>query len=172
MPALKLVTIAAFAIFRFAYNQVGDNLVAASICGSSFFIDKKTALTANHIFRKQKHEYQNYKYWLISRDAKIIPISEEFLTHYPEIDLAVINFPDSQVKEAFELSEDPPLSGAAVYSQGYIHGLPKFRHAWSPTGITIHELDLSGLTMDKEGTIKTIEKIPLSYRGIPSVLPK
>lgn len=53
---LKLTASDAFAILKVSYNRIGETPVTGGICGTAFFIDEYTALTANHVLNRLNYK--------------------------------------------------------------------------------------------------------------------
>lgn len=161
-----------FAILKLSYNNIGETPVTGGICGTAFFIDERTALTAHHILNKLNYkpnnEYRHCQYWLISETNVIIPIQKEALIDYPEIDMTVIAFsePPSGVA-VLKLSGASPLIGEEVYSKGYMgNQMPDVKANWAPDRLVIERCDLRSVTVVREGFVKSIKTLMVNAKDI------
>ena len=61
------------AIFKASYNSPGGSDLVGGVCGTAFFINEKTALTANHILNKEVFKpndgFMYCKFWLILQNG-------------------------------------------------------------------------------------------------------
>ena len=77
------------AILKLSYNRIGDPNPVGGICGTAFFINENTALTANHVLSRASYKpnngYNQCQYWLISRTNVVIPSEREALTDYQKL---------------------------------------------------------------------------------------
>ncbi len=161
-----------FAILKLSYNSIGETSITGGICGTAFFIDEYTALTANHVLSRLNYQpndgYKQCQYWLISRANAIIPIKKEALVDYPEIDTTVITFNEPQNNATrLKLADIPPIIGEAVYSKGYIgNRMPDVKASWTPDCLIIEGCDLRNVIADREGFVNSIKTLTVNAKDI------
>jgi len=161
----------AVAILKLSYNR-GESSVEGGICGGAFFINEKTALTANHLLSTSSYKpnegYSNCQYWLISRGGEVIDLKKEYLIDLPQIDTTIIKFPRNQViGNTFELSTDPPRAGEEVLTQGFVgNAMPETSATWGRNGLLINSIDLGNVIADRQGFIKSIKTADVNARDI------
>lgn len=153
----------AMAILKLSYNNIGETSVIGGICGTAFFINENTALTAHHGFGRNEFKpnpgYRFCQYWLVSRNGNIIPIKREFLRDYPDIDITMIDFPDPQHNiKTYNLSHIPPVAGENIHSIGYIgNRMPNNINVyWREKQLAIKSCNLEDVISDCEGVVKKI----------------
>lgn len=161
-----------WAILKLSYNLIGDSTTTGGICGSAFFIDEKTALTANHILStsnyKPNENYRKCQYWLISREGRIINLKKEYLVDLPQIDTTVIKFQEKQiVRKPFELSDKPPIKGEEVLTQGFVgEDMPKIDARWAKDCLLIESVNLRRAIADRHGFVKSNKILDVNANDI------
>lgn len=169
---LKLTASDAFAILKVSYNRIGETPVTGGICGTAFFIDEYTALTANHVLNRLNYKpndgYKRCQYWLISQTNVIIPIERENLRDHPEIDTTFIAFDEPQSSATvLKLADIPPTIGEAVLSNGYVgNRMPDVKASWAPDRLIIENCDLRSVIADREGFVKSIKTLTVNAKDI------
>ena len=68
----------AFAILKLSYNAPGDNSLVGGICGSGFFLDGSTAVTAHHVLNDETFKpnvgFRYVSVWIVSRNGSVLKI--------------------------------------------------------------------------------------------------
>ncbi len=57
----------AFAIMKLSYNSPGDSRLTGGICGTGFFVDSRTAVTAHHVLNCKTFEPNASGYAVVSQ---------------------------------------------------------------------------------------------------------
>lgn len=153
------------AVLKLSYNKVGETPVTGGICGTAFFVNKLTALTAHHGFNAQDFRpnpgYKYCQYWLLTRLGKAIPFTDSHLEPHPEVDTTVIRFPRplSEI-EILNLNTSTPSAGSHIYNEGFRNSeMPSnIRAEWLVDSLYIESCDTSNVVANGHGTIKQVSK--------------
>lgn len=113
------------AILQLSYNAPGDLNLIGGTRGSAFLVGKQTMMTAHHVLnRKVIHEvkpgYILGRWWVLVQAGMAIPITEDMLLDYPQIDTTVIRLkaPVPGLK-IWQWSSRPPMVSDRVHALGY-----------------------------------------------------
>ncbi len=169
-----------YAIFKASYNDVGSQDVVGGICGTAFFVQEDTALTANHILSTANFGpnpgYARCRYWLLSRDGlQVIPIAKESLVDHQEIDTTIVSLKrkDEGPVSVLDLSEHPATIGESVYCKGYVATIgqsdprPKVSPRWERDKLVIHPpFDLQAVISDRSGNVTSINLCTLTSKDV------
>jgi len=165
----------ALAIFKVSYNFVGDANCVGGICGSGFFVDDKTLLTAHHSFNRKVFQpnfgYRHCQFWLISRNG-FIPIKENIIFDYPEFETTVVKLRNKQtITEILRLSNNDPKEGEECLSVGYFASIENTQPLnvslkWDHNKLEIVKVDLSNQFISREGTIRSIFIESKNYQDV------
>lgn len=162
-----------FSILKLSYSHIGETSLTGGICGTAFFIDKYTALTANHTLSRANFKpndgYKRCQYWLISRTNVIIPIERNNLKDYPEIDTTLITFDEPQRGvTVLKLADTAPTIGEKIYSKGYVgNQMPDVKKvSWTSDRLIIESCDLRSVIADQEGFVKSIKTLTVNTNAI------
>lgn len=162
-----------FAIIKLSYNSIGDATVEGGVCGSGFFVDKKTFLTANHFLNSNsKIPNAGFKYcqfWLASRAGEIIEITDSIIEDFPSIDVSVIRFSNDITQDIVSLDVQTPCIGDLIKNQGYTIEMPIIDPFWNPDKLIIRSVDLTNNISDNNGYIKDFLKITIQANDVKIV---
>jgi Trypsin-like peptidase domain len=162
----------AFAILKLSYNEPGDSSLTGGICGTGFFLDSSTAITAHHVLQEETLApnigYRHVRLWLISRSGAVCRIERSAVSLHPEIDTSVIRLRN-------------PVSGFTIYDviptaieaglrvRGIGHkgnGMPSVDAEWQGTELLIRQADLSQLILDRDGHVKRPLTLNINARDV------
>jgi hypothetical protein len=155
MPETSMV----FAILKLSYNRPGDSLLSGGICGTGFFVDFRTAVTAHHALNDETFNpnpgFQHALVWLVSRSGSTRRIERQETSPHPEIDTTIIAFrsplSDSQLYEPSPINID----GLRVSALGHIgNSMPSVDAECRASELVIRSANLLGVTKDISGFIK------------------
>ena len=160
-----------FAILKLSYNAIGDQQLEGGICGSGFFINKRTFLTAHHVLNsKSKLPNKGFKYcqfWLISRTNQIIEVTDEFIKDFSTIDTSMIKFSNDQNVSCRKINENRPKVGDKISNLGYIgSSMPKIDAHWCSTKLSIKSADIANSRADGFGIINSISKMKITSNDV------
>jgi hypothetical protein len=150
----------AFAILKLSYNHPGDSSLTGGICGTGFFIDSLTAITACHVLNRETlapnagHKY--VRLWLLDRNGGTCTISDANVKLHPEIDTSVISFP-MPVRDFShaQISSEIVEVGAPVRGIGHVaNTMPLVDAAWQGAELVLRSADTTRLIHDRDGQIK------------------
>ena len=151
-----------FAIIKLSYNKIGDNDIEGGICGTGFFIDEKTFLTAHHVFNSSQNipnkGYTNCQFWLASRTGEVFEIINPKIECHPNIDTTIIRFPTNITKNVIEMFKTLPSKNDKIYNHGYLPKMPKIDANWTSSGLIIKSVNLNTVHSDGMGTVQIINK--------------
>lgn len=150
----------ALAILKLSYNEPGDPSLTGGICGTGFFVDSRTAVTAYHVLNDATFEpnagFRHVLVWLISRSGLIRRIERGAVSLHPEIDTAIIAFqnPMSRVK-IYESALGGCIAGLKVSGIGHVgSSMPSVNAKWRGSELVIQSANLAGATRDMDGSVK------------------
>ncbi len=152
----------AFAILKLSFNEPGDSSLTGGICGTGFFLDSTTAITAHHALNDltltPNLGYQHVRLWLISRNGGICRVEDSAVTLHPEIDTSVIRFPSPV--SGFTIYDVTPMAvavGNRVRGIGHKgNAMPSVDAKWQGTELVIQTADLMNLVLDRGGSVKRL----------------
>lgn len=150
----------AFAILKLSYNQPGDSSVEGGICGSGFFINSRTAVTAHHCLNNNTFRpntgFRNALFWIITRRGLVIRIDRNFASLYPDFDTTIISFRDSMSNvQVYECAIDGIVDGLKVLGIGHIgNSMPPIDAEWQGSEFVIKSASLAGVMRDMDGFVK------------------
>jgi hypothetical protein len=150
----------AFAVLKLSYNNPGDATLTGGICGSGFFIDSSTAITAHHALNNDALApnvgYKHVRLWLIGRNGATCVIPPEGVATFPEIDTTVIRFPAPVFNFPVpNLASGPITAGISVNGIGHVgNAMPSVDAQWHGSELVIRAADISQLVFDRYGEIK------------------
>ena len=150
----------AFAILKLSYNKPGDSSLTGGICGTGFFVDSRTAVTAYHALNDQTFNpnagLQYALVWVVSRSGSICRIEREAVSLHPEIDATIIRFqkPVSNF-QIYKSSLGNVANGLKVSGIGHVgDSMPSLDAGWRGSEFEIRSASLTGLTIDTNGCVK------------------
>lgn len=162
-----------FAIIKLSYNSIGDATVEGGVCGSGFFVDKKTFLTANHVLNSNsKIPNAGFKYsqfWLVSRAGEIIEITDSIIEDFPSIDVSVIRFSNDITQDIVSFDVNKPCIGDLINNQGYTTEMPDVNVLWNHYKLIITKVDLTNNISDNNGFIKDFLKVTIPANDVKIV---
>ncbi|MFA7192010.1 MAG: hypothetical protein WC089_01785 [Candidatus Paceibacterota bacterium] len=155
------------ALFKASYNNSSDHNTEGGVCGTAFFIDSKTALTAHHHFNddafKPNEGFSNFRYWLLLEDGKAILIKKKYLHFYPNVDTTTICFPDDVFGGENKSTAASTEKGEDFVLKGFLASVPgnpgaRVKMKWeSYDKLGIDSFDLTSVISSINGTILDIE---------------
>jgi hypothetical protein len=157
-----------FAILKLSYNRPGESSLTGGICGTGFFINNSTAISAYHILNEDTFTpnsgYRFCHVWILSRNGFITSLNRDSLKSYPEIDTAVLKFQKPlSGYDIYTLADNSPEAGTGVYSIGYIGNImPKIEVYWQEGSLIITNCNLSPVSCDKHGFLIKNGLVPRS----------
>lgn len=162
----------AFAILKLSYNEPGDSSLTGGICGTGFFIDSSTAVTAHHVLNGETLApnvgYRHVLLWLISRNGAICRIERSALRLHPEIDTSVIRLPNPI--SGFPIYDVTPTAIAAgIRASGIGHKgntMPSVEAEWQGRELVIRTADLMQSVLDREGHVKRPLTLDINARDV------
>ena len=150
----------AFALLKLSYNDPGDSNVVGGICGTGFFIDTSTAITAHHVLNEvtfaPNNGFKNAIVWVVSRSGHVHKIDESFVDFYPDIDSSIIYFKKSiSGYVVYDVAPENISKGVTVSGLGYIgNGMPRLDLNWQNQKLVINSIDLTNKVIDRDGFIE------------------
>lgn len=158
-----------FAILKLSYNNIGDTTLEGGICGSGFFIDSRTAITAHHVLNENTFQpntgYGSCKLWILTRLGTVITLEKKHIAEFPEIDTSIIRIEKNGLTETIH-----PISKEDVGESGRVEGLghtgnamPSINANWGSVSLIIERVDLQSVMCDQQGVI--LRKANLSARS-------
>lgn len=162
----------AFAILKLSYTVSGDSLLTGGICGTGFFIDSRTAVTANHVLNEETFApnagFRNALVLAISRIGSVRRIEREATSQHPEIDTTIITFqhplPNIQIYKPALASH---VDGLSVCGIGHIGNcMPSVDAEWQGAELMIRSANLTTVTKDKSGYVKHAFRITVNANDI------
>jgi hypothetical protein len=150
----------AFSILKLSYNEPGDSSLSGGICGTGFFVDASTAVTAHHVLNEATFApnagYGNIFLWLISRNGQIRRIERSAVDLHPDIDTSVIrlNNPMSGFM-IYDVVSGDINAGIVVRGIGYEgNAMPRIDSQWQGRELVIHTADLAQAIQDRDGHVE------------------
>jgi hypothetical protein len=152
----------AFAIFKLSYNEPGDSKLSGGICGTGFFVDPTTALTAHHVLNNDTFRpnpgFQHALLWIISRNGQIHCLERSYVELHPEIDTTVIRFEDPiRNVQIYDFATRGIVVGMLV--RGIGHGgnvMPAVDAQWRGRELRITSVNLERTILDTDGHVKRL----------------
>lgn len=162
----------AFAILKLSYNEPGDSSLTGGICGTGFFLDSSTAITAHHLLNGETLEpnvgYRHVQLWLISRNGAICRIERSAVSLHPEIDTSVIRLPHPI--SGFPIYDVTPTAiTAGIRVRGIGHkgnAMPSVDAEWQGKELVIRTADLTHLVLDRDGYVKRPLTLDINARDV------
>lgn len=159
-----------FAILKLSYNNSGDATLEGGICGSGFFIDSYTAITAYHVLNgntfQPNTEYRSCKLWILTRLGSVITLEKQYITEFPEIDTSIIRIEKNILSEPIHLIfKDNVEEGRTVEGLGHTgNSMPSIQANWGSVSLHIERVDLHSVRCDQQGVI--LKKANLSVSSM------
>jgi hypothetical protein len=150
----------AFAILKLSYNAPGDSSLVGGICGTGFFVDSFTAVTAHHALNDETFRpnagLQRVLVSGISRSGSIFGIQREDATLYPGIDAAILRLRNSVASfQIYEPSLRSAVEGVQVSGIGHIgSSMPSVDAEWQGPELVLRSASLADVTKDISGFVK------------------
>jgi len=147
-------------ILKLSYNLIGDSSLTGGICGSFFFINKNTIVTANHILNKNGFKpnegFKKCQFWLIIQPKTIIEVKETDLIEHPDIDTTIIRLNKDYPVTVRKLSSKDLTIGSACFTEGFVGGkMPQLDVKWGLNGLIISSCTYENTVANENGTIKS-----------------
>jgi hypothetical protein len=159
------------AILKLSYNRIGETPCIGGICGSAFFIDSKTALTAAHVINPSLFSpnpgFQKCQFWIVGPNL-VAEFWSSNLVALPNLDAAAIFFP-SDVAGVVPIprSQNPPALGETVFNVGFVGGtMPQVDAVWTETGLTVRSADLTRNYAGAVGTLTFVGSQRFTARDV------
>lgn len=149
----------AFAILKLSYNEAGDSDLEGGICGTGFFINNTSGISAHHILNEETFTpnlgYKQCGVWLVTRGGRTIPLSKRLIHYRPQVDATIIKL-DQPVRgvKTYRVSAMKIEPNAAVCGMGHSSaGMPVGSAHWEDGSLVIDEADLGRFIEDRVGYI-------------------
>jgi len=147
-----------FAIFKLSYNTPGETELVGGICGTGFFINDLTAVTARHVLNKKTFQpnpgFRYCQLWILLKNGMAIPLTRHSVFEFPEADLTVIKFPKQDLDvRCHTLSNTDPPQMTKVYAIGYAAIMPQVIGDWEQDLFVIRKADVQSAMCREEGYI-------------------
>jgi V8-like Glu-specific endopeptidase len=149
----------AFSVLKLSYNEPGDPSLTGGICGTGFFVDASTAVTAHHVLNEAtlapNAGYRNVLLWMISRNGPIRRIDQSDVDLYPDIDTSVMRLQSPQSDfVVYNVSSRDINAGTAVHSIGYEgNAMPRIDAQWQGRELVIRSANLAQAIQDRDGHV-------------------
>ncbi|MCF8144780.1 MAG: serine protease [Deltaproteobacteria bacterium] len=149
----------AFSILKLSYNEPGDPSLTGGICGTGFFVDASTAVTAHHVLNEAtlapNAGYKNVLLWMISRNGPIRRIDQSCVDLYPDIDTSVMLLQSPQSDfVVYDVASRDINAGTAVHSIGYEgNAMPRIDAQWQGRELVIRSANLAQAIQDRDGHV-------------------
>ena len=150
----------AFSILKLSYNEPGDSSLSGGICGTGFFVDVSTAVTAHHVLNEAtlapNAGYGNVLLWLISRNGPIRRIERSAVDLHPDIDTSVIRLKNPMSGfVVYDVVSGDINAGIAVRGIGYEgNAMPRIDAKWQGQELVIRTADLAQAIQDRDGHVE------------------
>jgi len=164
------------AIFKASYNFSRDTNVVGGICGTTFFIDERNVLTANHLLNldnfKPNDNFLYCKFWLLLENGQTLIIEKDYLKSYPNIDTTKICFPSAIYNDSLEYKTTIAKEGDKFILKGFLASVPENPKpqttlSWDKQGeLIINSFNLDSVISIQEGVIEEIKKISLKSKDV------
>jgi len=158
----------AFAILKLSYNQPGESPLTGGVCGTGFFIDDSTAVTAYHVLSERTFKpntgFRYCCFWILSRSGLVAQLDQYSLQGYPEIDTTAFRFDEPQLGiTVYTPPSHKPEIGTEVCGIGHIgNEMPQVRARWEGQSIVITHVDLDSVICDEIGHIIRIARFDVN----------
>lgn len=159
------------AIFKASYNLLRDKNIVGGICGTSFFIDEKNVLTANHHFNRDEFKpndsFSYCKFWLLLDNGQALIIEKDYLKSYPDIDTTKICFPEIVCKNSLDYKTATAKKEDKFVLKGFLASVPgnpnpQISLDWNEQGeLVISNFNLDSVSSTQEGIIEEVKNISL-----------
>ena len=162
----------AFAILKLSYHNPGDSSLTGGICGTGFFVDSRTAVTAHHVLNDATFEpnagFQHVLVWVISRSGSIRRIEREAASLHPGIDTTIIAFRNPMSKvQIYESALGGSAAGLKVSGIGHVgSSMPSVSAEWRGSEFVIQSANLAGAMRDIYGSVKRSVTFDISANDI------
>lgn len=162
----------AFAILKLSFNQPGDSSLTGGICGSGFFIDSRTAITAHHCLNDDTFRpnvgFRHVLVWMITRSGLIQRIDRDVASLHPDIDTTIISFRDSKSNvQVYACAAGGVAAGQKVSGIGHVgSSMPSISADWRGSELVIQSASLSCVTRDMDGCVKRAVTFHVSANDI------
>ena len=150
----------AFSILKLSYNEAGESSLSGGICGTGFFVDASTAVTAHHVLNEAtlapNAGYGNVLLWLISRNGQILRIESSAVDLHPDIDTSVIRLKNPMSGfVVYDVGSGDINAGIAVRGIGYEGTtMPRIDAKWQGQELVIRTADLAQVIQDRDGHVE------------------
>ncbi|MDD5558720.1 trypsin-like peptidase domain-containing protein [Candidatus Methylomirabilis sp.] len=150
----------AFAILKLSYNAPGDSSLIGGICGTGFFVNGQTAVTAYHVLNNETFRpnggFRYASVWLLCRSGSILKIREDSASLHPEIDSTIIRFRDRVPQaQTYEPLLGAVVNGMEVLGVGHVgNSMPSVQADWQGSELVIRSANLTGAMTDVKGLVK------------------
>ena len=164
------------AIFKASYNNSMENHVIGGVLGTAFFINNKTALTANHLINgdsfKPNDGFLFCRFWLLLENGQIVEIKKDYLESFPGVDVTKIYF-SSDVYEG-ELNYKKSIANIdnKFILKGFLASVPsnpslEVSMGWDENGeIFVDQFNLNSVISEQQGIIESINICDLTTNDI------
>lgn len=162
----------AFAILKLSYNQPGDSSLTGGICGTGFFIDSRTAITAHHCLNDETFRpnagFRHVLVWVITRSGSVRRIDRDVASLHPEIDTTIISFRDSLSNvQIYGCAVGSVVAGQKVSGIGHVgNSMPPVNAEWRGSELVIRSASLVGAKRDVDGAVKRSVTFDISANDI------
>lgn len=150
----------ALAILKLSYNRPGDSSLTGGICGSGFFIDSRTAITAHHCLNDDTFRpnagFLHVLVWVITRSGSVRRIDRAAVSLHPEIDTTIISLGDSMPNvRVYDCAVGGLAAGQQVLGIGHAgNSMPSVSASWQGSDLVIRSASLAGSRRDMDGCVK------------------
>jgi hypothetical protein len=152
----------AFALFKLSYNAAGDSSLTGGICGTGFFVDLSTAVTAHHVLNEATFApnsgFKHARLWVITRSGQVHHLERSSVHFHPEIDTTLIRFrvPILGV-HVYRFATRAVSAGLAVRGIGHVgDAMPSIDPRWEGAELKIKSVNLDQTILDRDGQIKRL----------------
>ena len=164
------------AIFKASYNSFNNSNVVGGICGTAFFIDKKHALTANHLLNtnnfKPNDGFSYCKFWLLIENGQSLIIEKDYLKSYPDVDTTKICFPSEVCKDSINYKTIITEKGDRFILKGFLASVPENPNLqvtldWNEQKeLVVKSFDLNSVISTLEGFVEEVKNISLNSKDV------
>ena len=161
-----------FAILKLSYNKPGDSSLIGGICGTGFFVDSRTAVTAHHVLNDETFKpnvgFQHALVWVVSRRGSVRRIQREAVSLHPEIDATIITFQNPVSNfQIYEFSLGSVADGMKVSGIGHVgSSMPSVEAEWRGSELVIRSASLAAVTKDINGYVKRSVAFEINAKDI------
>lgn len=137
-------------------------MLSGGICGTGFFVDSLTALTAHHVLNKATFRpnsgFQHALLWIIPRNGQIHRLERSCVELHPEIDTTVIRcenpIPDVHI---CDFATRSIAVGTPVRGIGHMgNAMPAVNAQWQGGEFQITSVNLERTVLDIDGHVKRL----------------